>query len=317
LIRLDQLSAAEEQLRAAAQLAPQSPQPQLALGRVAIDRRDFAAAQSCFQQAASIAPYCREAREQLARANFLLGDHEQAERDQKLAGSLPPAYPGLEDPILLEVNQRELVARQSAERADRLAASGDMAAATRAFQRMIEDRPELSRPRLNLATLAAMRGDMQSAAAMYREIVELFPSEALAYQGLGAVLEGAGDVDGAIAAYRECVRLKPDYAQAYHALGLLWEQKGNFEEAVSSYRAAINADARFAPACLSLGLALQKLGELDSAVSSIENAVRLAPNDAVPRGYLQRARQAQQKQSVEGRQDSNRENKGENANDQR
>ena len=310
LIRLDQVSAAEEQLRAAAQLAPQSPQPLLALGRAAIDRRDFQAARGLFQQAAAVAPYCREAREQLARASFLLGDREQSSRDQKLASSLPPAYPGLEDPILQAVNQRELVARQSAQRADRLAASGDVAAAARAFQQMIEDRPDLSRPRLNLATLFAMQGDMQNAAAMYREIIELFPSEALAYQGLGAVLEGAGDVDGAIAAYRECVRLKPDYAQAFHSLGRLWEQQGRLDQAVSSYRAAINADARFAPAHLSLGLALQKLGELDAAVASIENAARLAPHDSVPQGYLRRARQAQQ-QAAESRQDSNRENKGE------
>ena len=117
-----------------------------------------------------------------ATPNRLLGDREQAERDQKLASSLPPAYPGLEDPILQEVNQRELVARQSAERADRLAASGDMAAAARAFQQMIEDRPDLSRPRLNLATLMAMQGDMQNAAAIYRETIELFPNESLAYQ---------------------------------------------------------------------------------------------------------------------------------------
>ena len=312
LIRLDQLAAAEEQLRAAAQLALQSPHPQLALGRLAIDRRDFAAARVHFQQAAEIAPYCREAREQLARANFLLGDRHQAERDQKLASSLPPAYPGLADPILQEVNQHELVARQSAERADQLAASGKVAAAAAAFKQLIEDRPDLSRPRLNLATLLAMQGDMQNAAAMYRETIDLFPSEALAQQGLGAVLEGAGDVDGAIEAYRECVRLKPDYAQAYHALGLLWEQKGKLEQAVSSYRAAIDADARFAPAHLSQGLALQKLGELDSAVASIENAVRLAPHDAVPQGFLRRARQAQQ-QSSESRQDANRENQGENA----
>ncbi len=293
LIKLDQLSAAEEQLQAAAQLAPQSPHPLLALGRTAIGRKDLPTAHTYFQKAASVAPFCREAREQLARTDFLQGDRERAQRDQELASGMPPAYPGLSDPILQEVNQRELVARQSAERADQLVASGNAVAAATAFQQLIQDRPDLSRPRLNLAALLAMQGDMRQAAAVYREITELFPNEALAYQGMGGVLAEVGDFEGAVKAYQECIRIKPDYAQVHHTLGLLWQQRGKLAEASAAYRSAIHADVRFAPAHLALGLSLQEKGDFVGAIASIENAVRLAPNDAVPRGYLQQARQAQ------------------------
>jgi tetratricopeptide (TPR) repeat protein len=146
---------------------------------------------------------------------------------------------------------------------------------------------------------------------MYHSIIKLFPAEALAQQGLAGVLASGGDVDGAIKAYQECLRLKPDYAQAHHALGQLWEQTGKLEEALASYRMAIDADAQYAPAYLALGLTLERTGDLEGAVEAIENAVRLAPNDAVPRRYLQRARKSLR--SENSRQGSGGKNKGDEA----
>ncbi len=300
LMRLNRLEAAEQQFQRAAELAGGDPHPHIGLGRLAARRGDFAAARGHFEQAVAVGPANRDAHAELARVYFRLGNLDAANRQQQIAGQLPVSGEGMPDPVLQEVEQREVAARQLANQADQLAARGDLAGAAAAFRQLIRNRPDLSRPRVNLAMLLHMQGDLAGAMAMYRETIELFPDEALAHRGLAAVLEAAGDVDGAIRSYQDCLRLKPDFAQAHFALGLLLENQGEAAQAIRSYRAAVQSDPRFAPAHLALGVALQKTGDLDAAIDAIQNATRLAPNDPLPRQYLDRAlKQREQERSQE------------------
>lgn len=292
LTRLDRLSDAVERFRHAAELAPDEPYPHVGLGRAAVIRGDFEEAEQHFSEAVRIAPDSLAAQGELARVRFRLGKTQPGPIPNRIEEGAPGESAGMPDPVLAEISEQERIALGSADEADALVAQGQLDAAAAAYQELVTNRPDLARPRLNLATIQMARGDMPRAIEMYRRVVEQFPDDALAHYALGSALERAGQLVEAMRAYKESVRLKPDYAQAHFARGLLFEQNRQFEEAVDSYRQAVESDPRLAPAQLALGVALQRHGDLQGAITHIQNAVALAPGDPVPLQYLKKAEEA-------------------------
>ena len=97
------------------------------------------------------APGNRDAHVELARVAILHDDAETALREYQLAARLPAdRHRRWPDPLLGEVEQFEAVSRQLANAADQLMLRGDNAGAVAAFGKLIEARPEMPRPLLNL-----------------------------------------------------------------------------------------------------------------------------------------------------------------------
>lgn len=291
LARLNRLDEAAGQFAAAIEADPRNPYAHLELARMRLAGGDADAAGRHFETASAIPGWNpRPAYEELARLAFSRGDLEQA-LDLTRRGERYPAAATTEvpDPVLQEVESKEVLSRQFAQRADMLAARGDFAGAARAYQLLARSRPDMSRPLLNLAQALEMQGNTAQAIAVFREVIDRFPDEIAAHYGLAIALERTGDDDGAVAAYRRCLDLKPDYADAHYNLALLLQAGGDKDAAAASFARAVDADPKFAPAHLALGVLLRETGNRERGLHHIQAAVRLAPNDPIPRSYLQRA----------------------------
>jgi tetratricopeptide (TPR) repeat protein len=291
LARLNRLDEAAEQFAAVVKRDPRNAYARLELARVQLARGDAAAAGRHLESASAIPGWNpRPAYEELARLAFSSGDLERALEFSRRVERYPQdAAGGAPDPVLQAVEAQEALSRRSARQADLLAARGDFAGAARLYRLLAQSRPDMSRPLLNLAQVLEMQGKAAEGIAVFREVIARFPEEIAAHYGLAIALERAGDRPGAAAAYRRCLELKPDYAEAHYNLALLLQQAGDHGAAAESFARAVQADPQFAPAHLALGVLLQEAGDRDRSVHHLRAAVRLAPNDPLPRSYLERA----------------------------
>ncbi|MGH7201507.1 MAG: tetratricopeptide repeat protein [Planctomycetaceae bacterium] len=302
LVRLDRPDAAEAQFQEITRPGPQDSLGWLALGRLSLLRGDLAAAHDRLTKAASQpGPHRRTALVELARLHQRQGNEDDALRAQHAAARLPDLSAIVpHDPLLRDVESREVLLRQAANTADLLAARGDFPAAERAYRQLAQERPDLARPLLNLAGLLEMQGRTAEALAAYRDLVRRHPDDPTGHFGLALALEQSGARSEAIGHYRRCVALKPDHAPAHFNLGLLLEEQGDDRAAREAFARAVDADPHHAPAHLALGVQLQRSGQLEEALVHLRSAVRLAPGDPIPQSYLQRALAEPSPDSSEG-----------------
>jgi tetratricopeptide (TPR) repeat protein len=291
LLRLGDFEGAEKQFREASRLAPREAVPQIGLGRMARSQHDLEAARGHFETAVALSPSSRDARAELASVYHLLGQEELAVNEQQRAAALAGSYGALSDPFMQDVEKLANAARHLSMQADQLAMQGHLPAAEQAYRKLISDRPDLARARMNLAQVLLSQGRQSEALEEYRGTIELFPDDALAYFSYASTLEKLGRSETAIRNYEQAIRLKPDYSHAWYALGQLLEQTGDREGAANCYRQAVESDPQFAPAHLALGIALQAAPQLEGALSHFRTAVQLAPNDPVSRRHLESALQ--------------------------
>ncbi|HHH35555.1 MAG TPA: tetratricopeptide repeat protein [Gammaproteobacteria bacterium] len=102
-------------------------------------------------------------------------------------------------------------------------AADDLAAAEPPLRQVVEARPELATPRLNLGLLYARTGRDEAALAALREAARLDPGLAAAHTQMGILLRQAGDFQGARAAYERALAADPDHARAHLNLGILFD----------------------------------------------------------------------------------------------
>ncbi len=290
LLGLNRTDEAESSFKKAFEADKNQPFPLIALARIAGIREDWKNATELLEQAKNIAPKNREVLVELTRSRMLLGVNPmlgQAEQSAILSGQ---RYETIPDEIYSAINEREVAARFAAMQADSAAAKGDLQAAAEGYVELIKQRPEMVRPRLNLASVFLQSGQAPLALTTLKEAVQLFPEDARAHYAYSYALEGSQQLEAARREREEAVRLKPDFAEAHFALAISAERDGDIDQAIQSYRLAIQSDARLARAHLGLGLALQKQGKLEQAVAAMDAAVRLSPGDPVPKGYLDKAK---------------------------
>jgi tetratricopeptide (TPR) repeat protein len=288
LMRLDHLDEAENEFRRAAELDRASPFPEIGLGRLELARGAIAAAQSHFESAASLAPWSRSARLELARCLQRLGEVSSAYRKEQEARRLPAVAEDMPDPLLREVEEEELTGRRLAEHADEAIGGGDLGEGVRLLTEFIRQRPDLSRPQLNLGQILQAQGKILAAVEVLQQAVDRFPDEALAHFSLGTALEMSGENDRAVSEYRAALRLKPDYADAHFCLGLVLRKQKEVDAAVDALRHAVSSNPGFAPAHLALASALAERGDRDGAIRQTRLAVHLAPNDSEAKAQLER-----------------------------
>lgn len=290
LLGLNRTDEAEASFKKALEADKNQPFPLIALARIAGIRENWKMATELLEQAKSVAPKNREVLVELTRSRMLLGVNPmlgQAEQSAILSGQ---RYETMPDEIYSAINEREVAARFAAMQADSAAAKGDLQAAAEGYVALIKQRPEMVRPRLNLASVFLQSGQAPLALTTLKEAVQLFPEDARAHYAYSYALEGSQQLEAARREREEAVRLKPDFAEAHFALAISAERDGDLDQAIQSYRLAIQSDTRLARAHLGLGLTLQKQGKLEQAVAAIDAAVKLSPGDPVPKGYLDKAK---------------------------
>lgn len=289
LQRLNRNQDAEAAYRMASQLSPTDPQPLIGLARLASLRKAWQESADLLEQAVKQAPNNREALVELTRTRVVLGTAQSLTREAQAALLSGEKYQPMVDPILESTRTHEAASRMDAMKADAAAAGGDPQKAAEAFVELIKKRPDLARPRLNLATIYMSLGQTPLAMVTLREMVQLFPDDPTGHLMLSYALEASRSPAEARKEVREAIRLKPDYADAHFALGMASEQDGEMDAAIAAYRMAVQSNERHLQARVALGLAFQKQGKLDKAIEELTAAVRLAPGDRVPKSYLEKA----------------------------
>lgn len=290
LMHLNRSQEAELSYNTASEIDKTQPQPLVGLARIAAARDDWKAAISLLENAKEIAPKNREVIVELTRARLMLGTKQMLGQEEQSAILSGEKYQAMPDSILESINQREVAARYAAMHADSMASEGDLQKAAEAYAALIKQRPELVRPRLNLASVFMASGQAPLALTTLQEVVRLFPDDPMGHYAVSYALESSQQFAAARREREKAIQLKPDYAEAHFALGLSAERDGEMDQAIHSFRLAIQSNARLAQAHLALGLAYQKQGQLEDAIVGMNAAVRLSPGDPIPKAYLEKAK---------------------------
>lgn len=144
------------------------------------------------------------------------------------SSSLPPVFSSLEpkgmDP---GVEERGKYFYQGLAYTDR----GEWDNAVFAFQRALENDPELAGAHNNLGILFKQKDQGEQALNHYRKAVELVPASAEIYYNLGILLREMGRFQEAEKSYLDALRIKEDFAPAYFNLGILYDLYLNRPEA--------------------------------------------------------------------------------------
>jgi tetratricopeptide (TPR) repeat protein len=232
---------AEPPLRAALALDSRSVAALYRLARVAVARRNYAAAVRHLEDALALAPDARGLHHPLGIAYRALGDHARASAHLRFGSNEGVAPP---DPLMEELN--------------------DLLNSSRAWE--------------GRGVRALDRGDWKMAAEHFRRGVGLDPGNPSLHQRLGTALHMMGDAQGADAEFRRALTLSPTHPQSHFSLGVTLETSGHPREALARYAAAVQHDPSYVEARLRLAALLRQVGHVDASRAEYERVVAIAPH---------------------------------------
>ena len=136
-----------------------------------------------------------------------------------------------------------------------------------------------------------MEQDVEGAMRCYRHSIAVCPT-AEAHTFLGWALSWQGDVNGAIAEGRRAIEVDPDFGNPYNDIGAYLIELGRLDEAAEWLEKAKRApryDPRHFP-YLNLGRIYVAQGKVTAAIAEFEQALEIAPGDAVATQALAKLR---------------------------
>ena len=246
------LDAALAEAQKVEELRPDHPDPYWLLGQIHARRREWAEAETAYQEALRLDPEHVEAQEALAKVLWDQGKQEAAQA----------AY------------QRALEIRQRAGQPKAPAAASDDPLAERAL--------------LGYAYLNA--GQYDRAIAIFEEVLDQRPDHAdfhrylgnaYYWQGRAAGASGGQFLDRAIAEYERARQLAPDDNLLLVQLAGAYHEAGRDEEALQAYLAAVQAQPCDDEALLLLAVQYERLGRSADANAAWERLTQLNPRWAV------------------------------------
>ncbi len=267
--------AAESCFVNAARLAPGEFEWTYLLGTVRQERRDLEGARSALLAARELAPEAPAVGLRLAQLEFELGDLAAAEE------------------LYLGVLEAPGFAAAASYGLGRIAAArGDLPLAIERFERALADQPEASQVRYQLGIALRRTGDLERAREQLadRGSGQLsFPDPVLeglgegapgveVYLSAGRVARTQGDFETAIAAFRKVVEAQPDEPDHRAVLGATLLESGRVEESVAVYRETLARHPGDAAALYNLALGLVELGEVEEAKAHLQRLVELVPD---------------------------------------
>lgn len=167
-----------------------------------------------------------------------------------------------------------------------LAELGQPAEALPFYRAALALKPEHVEVRNNLANALSDLGQLDEATVHYDFVLAREPDHVNALNGSAVVLAMRGQPADARQRLEHALRIAPDNASAHNNLGNVCSMLGQLEDAATHYRraAALKPDAHTHAL---LGYTLARLGRRDEAVRELQAALRLNPNHAQARNWLQ------------------------------
>ncbi len=239
-------------------------------GRIALQRRDYAAAVRHFEAVLAREPQASSVRYPLAMAYRGLGQVDKAREALAAHGA---GRPGLPDPLVAELEALLGGARTHLHRAMQAVKRRDFPAAAEAFAQALALEPDNPRLRTSLARTLYLAGRPEAARRELATVLKEDPHNPLAHFLTGLLAHADGDLAAARRHYQTALAGDPDHSGAHYYLGLLELQQGHTKAARTHLLAALrgaprNSQARFLAIALGLqtGVATDKLrAELDAA----------------------------------------------------
>ncbi len=161
--------------------------------------------------------------------------------------------------------------------ADAFWRGGQLDAARRAFEQLVERQPAHALAFESLGRIALQQRDYPRAVERFRQAIAIDPASASFFGNLAEALRSLGALDEAIESYRQSARLAPTSVQPCNNLGVVLHQAGRLEEAIEAYRRALLIEPRNARVYFNLGRAQQAQGRLPEAAHSYRTALDIEP----------------------------------------
>ncbi len=223
-IQRDYDHCAERAWGAAATLAPDDPNPLLALGTLYFERGEIAAAERAFEAASALAPSLAEVYNNMGLIYARQGEHERAIAAFRKALDLEPGSAIIEHNLGVSL-QATHAYDEALDHYQSALALGEPQTATL----------------VNMAIAYYETGQGDKAVDMAREALLRDEGVAPAYAVLGAVALESRRPEEALLSLHRAVALDPSYGQAYFYLGLAHKSLGQPAEAIAAFEQALAA----------------------------------------------------------------------------
>jgi tetratricopeptide (TPR) repeat protein len=182
--------------------------------------------------------------------------------------------------------QQNMTAPQAMAQAERLRATGQLAAAERLYRKILTAAPEFHPAWHGLGLVAFAVGKLPLAASLVARAAGLDSSSALYQRNLGEMMRRMGKLDKSMEATRRAISLNPADMDAHYNLGLALTDSGDHSAAAQNYRRAVEINPSYNLAWNNLGAALEKLGDKAGAEQAYAKAVALRPQHAEAQNNL-------------------------------
>ena len=163
---------------------------------------------------------------------------------------------------------------------------GDLDAARKAYEEVLENDPQHAGAWMNLGVLHRATGASEAALAALRRAEGLAPDHEGILYNLGNALMDSDALDAAIGVYRRALQTAPTFADAYNNLGEAFIRKGDRKAAIAQFRAGLERKSTHTGLLVNLGNALHHEGESDAALSCLSQALEASPNSITIRRNL-------------------------------
>jgi Flp pilus assembly protein TadD len=168
------------------------------------------------------------------------------------------------------------LARAENARGVALSTSGRATEAVFAFKRAADLDARWAPPHVNLGALFQQLDRRRSAREHYRKALELDPRNGIAHFNLGLLSRSEGDLAGAQRAFASALRADPPHQHARRELALVYAERGDHARAVGLLEEELRVTRRpDASVYANLGLAYAKKGERESAEAALRQALTL------------------------------------------
>jgi tetratricopeptide (TPR) repeat protein len=158
--------------------------------------------------------------------------------------------------------------------------AGDLPAAGKIYQQVLQANPDHPIALHLLGVISAQVGRSDAGIGMIRKALTIQPNYPEAHSNLGNIYRALGHLDAAIDCYKSALSYNADLPEAHCNIGLAFNDLGKLDDAVKHYRKAIAIEPNLAEAHFNLGIVYNSLDKLDEAVASLQKAISIRPNHA-------------------------------------
>ena len=157
------------------------------------------------------------------------------------------------------------------------------------WQQAVEQAPNKTRPRAQLAHTYYTEGQCDAAEREFRKTAELATPDLETLTNWALALDCQGKSDDAIAKLRQALGLERN-AHVLSQIGMIQAKTQHYDEAMQTLDEAMKADANFAMTYLYRGNIHEVRGEREAARAEYQHALQLSPQNSSIVEALQRVR---------------------------